>query len=426
MVPAGIGDIGLSIIFLLLFSISVMVITRNKALGFGAVAFSVGLFLIGVWRFQPEFSPIFTGDDGYYFEWGAQIADVLRGEADPQNQIWPGKGVWPVLISITHIVARDAFLAPLMLSAIASASVVLALQRAALLIIGHSPPFVTLTLVLLQPAFLAWGPTLNREAFFWLGTALLVLGFAYYIRRSYVKGLSSGVAGAVIVIGIRYEVGIPLAYSMLCAALISFVSSPPMALTGRHLYKWLIASSMWAFSTIVTAFGFLWARDPSQVSLIPAAAGVEELHLRNEVNRAYLGRDEVTTAFQVSEDPGLGVIQGAFRAVFGPFPSEMGASLVWGILALSTLNFLLVLALAMLFLFSSRSRFFEYSGLALAALGCIVIIAYAITNYGMVMRFRFVSQILLFPLAIGGYLVLRQKFLHFRTDRRNERPASAA
>jgi hypothetical protein len=426
--PAGLADIALSSAVLMVFSSLVLLFTRNRRLRLGIFGYSLVLFLFAISRFEPwAFLPL-AGDDGYYFLWAAEIADVLEGEAnDSGKQIWPGKGVWPVVIALTHLFVEDAFLAPLAITTIASVSTILSVHRATQLTIGHSPPpFVLALLILLQPAFLGWGPTLNREVFFWLGTSLLVLGFAYYIRESYLKALSSGVAGAVLVIGIRYEVGIPLAYLMLCAALIYFVSSPPVAMTGRRFYKWLIASPVWAFSTLVTAFGFLWARNPSLFSLIPVAAEVEELYLRNEVNRRYLGRDEVTTAFQVSENPILGVIEGAFRAVFGPFPSEMGASLVWWILALSTLNFLLVLVLAMVFLFSSRLRFFEYSGLALAALGCIVIIAFAITNYGMVMRFRFVSQILLIPLAIGGYLVLRQKFLDFRSERGNLRPALAA
>lgn len=429
------ADIALASLILLVFSSSVLAITKSRPLGVGVLGFSFILLLLGIWRFQPgAFIPL-AGDDGYYFQWGVEIAGVLREEVDGSGrQIWPGKGVWPAVIAITHLIVEDAFLAPLALATIASVALALALHRATELIIGHSTPLVLALLMLLQPAFLGWGPTLNREAFFWLGTSLLVLGFAYYIRESYLKALSSGVAGAVFVIGIRYEVGIPLAYLMLCAALIYFVSYPSVAITGRRFHKWLIASPVWAFSTLVTAFGFLWARNPALFSPIPVAAEDEsgsvaaevvELYLRNEVTRAYLGRDEVTTAFQVSENPVLGVIEGAFRTVFGPFPSEMGPSLVWWILALSTLNFLLVLGLAMVFLLSLRSRFFEYSGLALAALGCIVIIAFSITNYGMVMRFRFVSQILLIPLAIGGYLVLRRKFLEFRSERRNQKSATA-
>jgi hypothetical protein len=403
---------------------------------------TLAFFALGIWRFQPgAFLPL-AGDDGYYLLWGTEIADVLEGDVDDSGRkIWPGKGVWPVVIAITQLFVEDAFLAPLALATVASVSIILAVHRATHLIVGHSPPFVLAFLILTQPAFLGWGPTLNREAFFWLGTALLVLGFAHYIRESYLKALSSGVAGAVFVVGIRYEVGIPLAYLLLCAALIYFVYYPPFAISGRRFHKWLIALPVWALSTLVTAFGFLWARSPDLFSRMPLAAEVEpgglaaevepgglaaeieKLYLLNEVNRAYLGRDEVTTAFQVSENAVLGAFEAAFRVIFGPFPSEMGPSLVWWVLALSTVNFVLVLGLAMAFLLSSRSRFFEYSGLALAALGCIVIFAVSITNYGMVMRFRFVPQILLIPLAIGGYFVLREKLLQVRSELKNERLA---
>jgi hypothetical protein len=433
--PQGVEDFALTGGILVIFSSLVLLVNRSRRLSLGIVGFTLLVFLVAIWRFQPwAFLPL-AGDDGFYFTWGAQIADVLEGEGnDSGMRIWPGKGVWPVVIALTHLLVEDAFLAPLAIASIASLSTILFLNRATHLIIGHSPPLVLAFLILLQPAFLGWGPTLNREAFFWLGTALLVLGFAYYIRESYLKSLVSGLAGALFVIGMRFEVGIPVAYLMLCATLVFFVSHPSAGMTGQRFRKWLVVSLVWAISTLVTALGFLWARNPALFSLIPLAAEAEpgslaaeaeELYMRNEVNRAYLGRDEVTTAFKVSEDPILGVIEGGFRAIFGPFPSEMGLSLVWWISALSTLNFLLVLGLAMVFVISLRSRFLEYSGLALAALGCIFIIAFSITNYGMVMRFRFVPQILLVPLAIGGYLLLRRKFAEFRSERKNQRPASA-
>ena len=445
MNPAGFEDLVLASVLFLLFAGVVALTKKSISIGLGLLGTCLSLFLLGIWRFQPEAFLPPAGDDGYYFDWGVEIAGVLREEVEGSSRpIWPGKGVWPAVIAITHLLVEGAFLAPLALATVASVSLALALHRATVLIIGHSAPFALAFLILMQPAFLGWGPTLNREAFFWLGTALLVLGFAYYIRENYMKALSSGVAGAFLVIGLRYEVGIPLAYLMLCAALAYYVSQPPIAMAGQRFHKWLVALPVLAISTLITTAGFLWARIPTLFPIFPLAVAGEsgsladagesgsladavvQLYLNNEVNRSYLSTDAVTTAFQVSENPILGVIEGAFRAVFGPFLSEMGPSLVWSILALSTLNFLLVVGLAMVFLLSSRSRFFEYSGLALAALGCLVIIAFAITNYGMVMRFRFVSQILLIPLAIGGYIVLRRKFLDFRSERRNQRSAAAA
>lgn len=421
---SGIVDALLGTILVLVFSTLVQFRTMSKSLSLGVLVLGLGSLFLGVLRFRSEGIIPVVSDEAYYLAWGAEIAEALGGEGHYSGrQIWPAKGVWPVVIALTHLLVENAVLVPLALATIASVLAILVLHRATHLMIGYTNPAVLAFLILLQPAFLGWGPTLNREALFWLGTALLVFGFAHYTRESYVKAIASGTVGAVFVIGVRYEVGIPLAYLILCAALIYFVSQPPKATSGGRFHKWLIASAVWSLSTLGTAFGFLWARNPALYSPIPRASEAEfqpvgseviKLYQRNERNRSWLGRDEVTTAFQVSENPIWGFIEGAFRTVFGPFPSEITPTLVWFTLALSTLNFLIVLSLATVFLLSLKSRFFEYSGLALAALGCIVIIVFAITNYGMVMRFRFVSQILLTPLSIGGYLVLRKKFLDFR------------
>lgn len=410
------ADVTLATSLVLIFSGLVLALTRSRSQSLGALGLSVAFLALGAARFFPgSFLPP-TGDDSFYFSWGAHLSGFFEGEnAQPGRRIWPGKGVWPLAIAVSHLIVEDAVLAPLAMACIAATSTFLILHHATRLIIGYTHPFVLAALLLSQPAFLSWGASLSRESFFWLGSALLVLGFAYYTRDNYLKASLSGATGAVFAIGIRWEVGIPLAYLMLCAAIFYVISRPRDGMTSRPVQKWLVVLPIFAVSTGATLFGFLWASvaarsAPPDVASGWAAPDVEAIFGRVAGLRRWVGRDEVTTAFTVSENPILGVLEGMVRTVFGPFAYEIEMNLVWGIMVMGQLNFLLVLGLAITFILGAGPQPRALTGLAVAALGVIFIIGFSITNYGMVLRFRFAAQVLLIPLAIGGYQFLRHKF----------------
>lgn len=424
MQSAGVADAIFAMFLLVVFSAVVLLISANYRVALGSLGAGIAFLLVGVWRFLPDSAIPSSGDDGYYLGWGSDLAGALSGEVyEYGRSIWPGKGVWPFAIALTHLIVKDAFLAPLTLSVIASISAVLVIHEATRLLFSNSYPVLLTGLIVLQPAFLGWGPSLNREVFFWLGSAFILLGFAHFARDRHFTAALWAFAGAILVIGIRYEVGIPLVYLMVCAAIVFFLFGDGASGQTFSVHSRVaVASLSWIFASFGTAVGFAFARNPALVLSAGESESPSELFynliadlLKSAENTTIVLRDAVsgeavTTAFQSPDNLIMGTLLGLVRSVFGPFPHEMDSTLVWGILAIATLNFLAVLGLALVFLFKGGKRALSLSGLTFAALGIMFIIAVSITNYGMIARFRFTAQILLLPFAIGGFHLLRIEF----------------
>lgn len=429
---AGVADVIFAMFLLVVFSAVVLLISANYRVALGSFGAGIAFLLVGVWRFLPNSVIPSSGDDGYYLGWGADLAGALSGEAYEYGRwIWPGKGVWPVVIAMTHLIVKDAFLAPLTLSVIASISAVLVIHEATRLLLNNSYPALLAGLILLQPAFLGWGSSLNREAFFWLGSAFIVLGFAHFVRNRHLMAAFWTFAGAILVIGIRYEVGIPLVYLMVCAAIIFFLfGDGAFGQTFSAQSRLAVAFLVWIAASLGTLFGFAFARNPTLFLFVgePESTGESPSELganlvegelrwvESTVSRLRdaVSGEQVTTAFQAADNLIIGTLLGFVRSFFGPFPQEMEPTLVWGILAIATLNFIAVLGLALVFLLKGGERALSLSGLTIAALGIMFIIGFSLTNYGMIARFRFTAQILLLPFAIGGFHLLRIKFNPWR------------
>lgn len=414
---------------LVAFSTVVLLISANYRVALGSLGAGIAFILVGVWRFLPNSVIPSSGDDGYYFGWGSDLAGALSGETYEYGRwIWPGKGLWPFAIALTHLIVKDAFLAPLTLSVIASISAILVIHEATRLLFSNSYPVLLTGLIVLQPAFLGWGPSLNREAFFWLGTALIILGYAHFVRGRHPTAALWTVAGAILVIGFRYEVGILLVYLMVCAAIIFFLFGDG-ALGEAFLARSriVIACFIWILASFGTAVGFAFARNPALVLFASetGSPGEFDANLFGESwervsestisLRSWVSREGVTTAFPSGDNLIIGTLLGLVRSVFGPFPQEMEPTLTWGILAIGTLNFLVVLGLALVFLLKGGRRPAALSGLPIAALGILFIIGLSVTNYGMIARFRFTAQMLLLPFAMGGFHLLRRKFDQWRS-----------
>ena len=413
-------DLALAVVLLLLFSTSYFLVFREKITASVLLAVN-GLFLLFAWwRTTPSSIIPGVGDDTYYWNWGATIATAISGEdTDYGRQIWPGKGVWSVIIALTHLLVSEAVFLPLAIAVLATVATALVLQRATVKIIGHPSKMFLWVALLLQPAFLGWGLTLNREAFFWLGTSFLILGFACFFRQQYAQATIWGFIGSLVTVGIRWEMGIPLSYLFFCAALYSFLvrNRPIRGTVGTTELANIFF--LWSGVTLLSTFGMLVARnpalllsntelDPVRLDSVGVATGLEAISTRGAELRDYLSREEVTTAFQVSDDPILAVLTGSLRTMFGPFPPEIELSTTWVPLSIGTLNFVVTLALAAFFVMSRNQQSTELQGLVIASICVVIIVGFSITNYGMISRFRFVAQLLLLPVAAGGFAALQR------------------
>jgi len=102
------------------------------------------VFFVGLVLWVPS-SPFFIPSDGSYYQaWGYSLSQSWTGQSAPlESTLWPGKGVWPLIIGVFHF-----FLGPVVVTLIAFNSIVLgfsvvALQKAILLLTGVMQGLVT-------------------------------------------------------------------------------------------------------------------------------------------------------------------------------------------------------------------------------------------------------------------------------------------
>ena len=102
-------------------------------------------------------------------------------------------------------------------------------------------------------------------------------------------------------------------------------------------------------------------------------------------------------------------------ALFGPFYWEYGSEAIWLIAGASTLHFLVLGGLATYYLVISRGRRWPLLSLLAVAAASMLMFSSILTNYGILIRFRAATEIMLIPLAVSGAL---EWFARWKSSRR--------
>jgi len=93
-------------------------------------------------------------------------------------------------------------------------------------------------------------------------------------------------------------------------------------------------------------------------------------------------------------------------ALFGPFHWEYGPGAVWLIAGASTLHFLGLSGLAAYYVIMSKGRRWPLLAVLAVAAASMLMFSSILTNYGILIRFRAATEIMLIPLALSGALEL--------------------
>ncbi len=345
---------------------------------------------------QVPMSPLYIGlqDGAFYREWGYAIEESWRSgeEVMGGRTLWPGKGFWPLLIAVFYSIAGPVLISLIVFNALLVAFSTMFLQKATALLFNINPRLVFIVLTLSSPPILLNGPTLLREGIFWLGISASVCGLAYLHKRNYVVASLTLLSGISVILAIRPNLGVIIAYLIVFVALAIWIFQSNAGVRSRVI-SGSVASLMLAFS-FPPAFSYL-AWDISTVG-----------DRANRVAQALSG-DDVTTSIKdppQSMDAFLESTLGASivrfpSLVFGPFWWEVGPEPIWLVVIGSTLHYLLVLATSSSLLFLRRYRniptllLFGVSAIILVTLSAVV------TNYGTLIRFRVVAEVLLVPLS---------------------------
>jgi len=394
---------------------------------------ALSLIVVGV-STQLSISPFYLGlgDGGQYLDWATAISEAWR-EGQPWNDraIWPGKGLWVLLIAVMNFFFGPVLISLIVINAAVFSFSLILLQKTMGLLFGVRPKWTIIVLTLTSSPVLLFTPTLLREAFFWFGITAGILAIAYFYRTSYVAGLAFLLLSVLVVIGIRPNLGVLIAYPLVAVVIAMWAVrkgsvSISRILIGSSLIAVLGVTFFPAVSALATADV---VETVTVVSRSLANSGDPTTGLQqdksggpsNVVSRSLANSGDPTTGLQQDKSGGpsnfcnstsyVGILCNSLARlpafIFGPFLWEIGPEPIWIVVIASSLHFLFLLATSVLFLFQKKQRNLATLGLFALALITLLILAAVLTNYGIIIRFRVVVELFLFPLTLGFLLQRR-------------------
>lgn len=405
MIVTGV-EIGVSAFVLGCFAAVTVALARAwKVSAVPSLAASVLLAVVGGIFFVPG-SPFFLPSDALYYQgWAADLSSGWSGrETSRTDTIWPGKGVWPAIIAVFYFFFGPVTLPLICLNASIVGLSITIIQRTVLLLSGRDYPQWVAILGLSSPPVVLFGAAPLRESIWWLGASLGSLAIASLERRKFVLSAGALVFSAFLMVAIRPDAGVVVAYSF------------AVALAAR---LWLLPSTRRSFSpkTLSAVSLMLLA-----LTIFPAIDAVRPGTSAESVVVAAeaLGRPDVNSSFQAPPQHVQGtensqiqraceqnvasqVVCNALKhlpnALFGPFHWEYQPTLIWVLSGASTLHFLAISLLALLYF--RRGARFRLAGLGIVFVSSVALIMFAsvLTNYGILIRFRATVELLLLPLA---------------------------
>jgi len=316
------------------------------------------LILVGL-STQLAASPFYLGlsDGRYYLDWGFAISEAWRdGQPWSERVIWPGKGVWPLLIAVVNYSFGPVLIALIVINALVFAFSIIFLQKATALLFGVRPKWTIIALALTSSPVLLSAPMVLREAIFWFGISAGILAITYLYRASFARGVAFLLLSALVVLGIRPNFGVVIAYLLVAAAIAIWA----LRKESISISRVFVGSTL--FAVLCATF----------FPMFYALTAIDDVEERVSIVATALAKDGVTTALggssEVLEVPAEGVedVPGAVCdsasyvrlfcdslarlpfLMFGPFPWEIGPEPVWIVVVASTLHFLFLLTTSIL------------------------------------------------------------------------------
>ena len=368
---------------------------------------ALSLIVVGV-STQLSISPFYLGlgDGGQYLDWATAISEAWR-EGQPWNDraIWPGKGLWVLLIAVMNFFFGPVLISLIVINAAVFSFSLILLQKTMGLLFGVRPKWTIIVLTLTSSPVLLFTPTLLREAFFWFGITAGILAIAYFYRTSYVAGLAFLLLSVLVVIGIRPNLGVLIAYPLVAVV----------------IAMWAVRKGSVSISRILIGSSLIAVLGVTFFPAVSALATADVVETVTVVSRSLANSGDPTTGLQQDKSGGpsnfcnstsyVGILCNSLARlpafIFGPFLWEIGPEPIWIVVIASSLHFLFLLATSVLFLFQKKQRNLATLGLFALALITLLILAAVLTNYGIIIRFRVVVELFLFPLTLGFLLQRR-------------------
>ena len=376
------------------------------------------IFLLVGFLLHLPLSPFYLPSDGvWYQEWGFRLGErwssgdssVVPGALE--DPLWPGKGFWPSIIALFYSVVGPVTMTLIVFNTIVLGGVTLAIQKASLLISGVRFRWGVVAGITSSLPFLIFGPSLLREAIFWLGLSLCALALSFLLHSKIIPASSSLIMGVLVVMAVRPDAGLIFSY----AFVIVFIFF--LFVFNRNRKNQAIAVGGILF------ISFLALSFPAAVKAVSPRLDTRTV----EIIHDKLSNVAVTTGFgnqQVQDNPEsdgasesscaenlyilslCSAVTNLPYVLFGPFIWEYGGESIWFIAGLATLHFIAITALALLYSLSRESSKWFAFGIFSIAAASILLFSATLTNYGILIRMRAGTEIILLPLALSAIPVI--------------------
>jgi hypothetical protein len=348
---------------------------------------------------------------------------MWEGNGVIDKPLWPGRGIVPLLVGILEFTLGAHTFSMIAIGSVATTFSYLLLKISAQVAFGAQRlSWLPMVLFITGLPIVLYGGGILRESYFWLGCTLTVLAVALYSKGRILKALGAFLVGGTVLLAIRSDLSLAIIYTVLGVVALSGLVS------GMRQKN--IKTALQSAITLV----ILLLSGPSLLDTVRPDWTPEQI----EGSAMDLSRAEVATAIERPEvgtpiDPstlsaeraawcqsgllaklGCEISNNLPAVLVGPFPGELFTSPLSVVLSLGTGHFLLVSSLALLaFRWVPPGSHLFFTVLTLTGFATLLIIAALLTNYGIIMRFRAMSEIFLFPLAL---LALESLFRRRRRD----------
>lgn len=394
--------------------------------------------------------PYFLVFDGKWYEDQALLFFHWLQQPSTNLNLYPGKEFWPIFICLIYVLLGKAPIAIIVINSIAVSLAFIFTCLSAEKIFCFQPQKWIPILLFLNPIFLVYGPSLGREALFWLCISLATYFFVLFISNKsakYLLWLGLSLIGSMV---IRLNLGLGLVYAFLipliviiilsinksffvkiisvCSLLLLVFATIPLSMAIIGFGSEKVAAVRAELSTsansgiknsltpqvqsstpLDTLSSITPQLDPNKVE-IPTPSSTTDAELKvveNAPVETEISNDKTGSLLYT-------LISSYPRILVGPYWYEYNQfSLLWLFIGFSTFYWLATLTLALMSLRNTRTFVISLSLISVSLL-ISGVLALILTNYGIIIRFRGSVEIILLPLAIGFgtqlFQNLRSKF----------------
>lgn len=360
-------------------------------------------------------------DAGWYQERALVVLDYWNGiqSAPYTDGLWQSllaKAAWPTFMAAIYVLVGVNPFAVLIFNILILCFIALVLASSIQKISGQFRPGILFSaLLVLAPFTLVFGVSIGREAIFWFGICLMTNFFIDLMKVFSTKNLLGILLAAALTIVLRPNLGLPIVLIFILVLITTWALK-----TRVNKFSWYVTvllSYGLFFAVSYVSMGLLSLETANisairnELSASPSSVmesnqntdSVQEIETSQESTSGVTSRfdpGQIESTGNTIIDYGNAMILTYPRALAGPFIWELGTEPIWLLSAINLSYWIFILGTALV----AIVRRFQVQigiGLVVASLLVLGLISAYLTNYGILIRFRSVAVLVLFPYSFA-------------------------